>query len=979
MTRWIWCSLFTIFLSMGSALAQKTVSGKVTDPNGAAVAGASVVVKGGTGGTSTDADGSFSITVPAEAKTLVISAVGFNNMELPVDGTDFSNISLTTKANDLNEVVVIGYGTARKKDLTGAVAQVQAKDFNKGVFAAPDQLIQGKVAGVQIIQNSGAPGAGATIRIRGNSSIRAGSQPLFVVDGVPLDGGAPRPGVSTELGGSPGGNPLNFLNPADIASMEVLKDASAAAIYGSRGANGVVIITTKRGQSGTPKIEFNMSTGISNVLRKIDILDAEGYRAALRQYNITTGDLGGNADALGAILRTGIVQNYSASISGGNADGRYRLSLGYQDQEGIIRKTDFKRISAALNASYRFLNSKKLGLDVNIISSQNIENIAPISNNAGFQGSLIGQALQWNPTRNLRRANGTLDIDRGGAQVNPLAMSEAYDDRSIITNILASVAPSYKITKDLEFKSLYSVNYGTGTRRTQIASFINLQNIEDRGFANFASNELITNQWTNTLSYNKKISEDLNLNAVVGYEYMKFTNRGVGISGLDFINVGIPYTNMMQFTQQGTRGVGSFAPPISELQSYFARAILNYQDRFIFTGTLRADGSSKFGENNRYGIFPSVAGAWNVSNESFMQSSSVFSNFKVRASWGVTGNQEFPSGAAQAQFAFTGPGRFEETQQANPDLRWERTGQINAGIDFGLMNDRLTGSIDYYNRNTTDLLFNFRVTQPGPGGRYWTNLDGNVINKGVEIALNYNVLRSKDLTWDVGFNIAYNDNILKNYNGPDVNTGGLHGQGISGTEVQRISNNRPLNIFYTRDFRGINRDGQVEYANDGALTYLGNPNPRLIYGFTTSVTWKNLSITANMNGASGHVLYNNTFNTVLPIGNLGTRNIAANLMTLPTLEARSSPVAASSRYLESGNYIKMANATVNYSIGNVGGTIKNLNVFVNAQNLFLLTKFSGFDPEVNTDKSIDGFPSFGIEFTPYPSARFVNFGVNFSL
>ncbi|MCU0376135.1 MAG: SusC/RagA family TonB-linked outer membrane protein, partial [Chitinophagaceae bacterium] len=634
LTRGVWSSLLALFLLVGSAYAQKTVSGKVTDANGVPVTGASVTVKGGTQGTSTDMNGAFTLSVPADGKMLVISAVGYATRELEVEGTDFSNISLTNKANDLNEVVVIGYGTARKKDLTGSVAQVQAKDFNKGVFAAPDALIQGKVAGVQIIQNSGAPGAGSTIRIRGNASVRAGTQPLFVVDGVPLDGGSPRPGVNNELGATPGGNPLNFINPADIASMEVLKDASAAAIYGSRGANGVVIITTKKGQSGEPKVEFGVSTGFSSILRRMEILDAAGYRDALRKYNLTTGDLGGNSDPLGSILRTGITQNYNMSISGGNADAKYRVSLGYLDQEGIIRKTDFKKLAATINSSFRFLKSKKLGLDINIISSQNIENIAPVSNNAGFQGSLIGQALQWNPTRNLRNSDGSLVIDNGGAQVNPLAMSEAYDDKSIITNILGSISPSYKITNALEFRMLYSINYGTGTRRTQIGRNINLQNIQNRGWANYANNELITNQLTNTLTFNKKITNDLNLNAVAGYEYMKFVNRGAGVSGQDFIDVGIPYTSMLQFTTQGTRGVGSFAPPVSELQSYFGRAILNFRDKYVFTATFRADGSSKFGENNKYGYFPSFAASWNVGEEDFLRNSNLFSSLKLRASWG---------------------------------------------------------------------------------------------------------------------------------------------------------------------------------------------------------------------------------------------------------------------------------------------------------------------------------------------------------
>ncbi len=335
--------LLALTVSVSAFAQDKVISGKVTDSkDGSPVVGASVVAKGSnSGGSVTGADGSFKISVAANTTTLVVSYVGYGTQEISIAGKTSVDVSLSSSGSNLNEVVVVGYGTARRKDLTGSVASVKAKDFNQGIVTAPDQLIQGKVAGVQVINNSGAPGGATTIRIRGISSIRSGNQPLFVVDGVPLSGGSPAPGLGTALGGAPGDNPLNFLNPNDIASMEVLKDASATAIYGSRGANGVVIITTKKGQSGAPKIEFNTSASVSSIMKKLEVLDGNGFRAALSKYGLTSGNFGGNVDAMDAITQSGISQNHNIAISSGNDAGRYRISVGYQNQQGIIKESGF--------------------------------------------------------------------------------------------------------------------------------------------------------------------------------------------------------------------------------------------------------------------------------------------------------------------------------------------------------------------------------------------------------------------------------------------------------------------------------------------------------------------------------------------------------------------------------------------------------------------------------------------------------------
>jgi len=964
------------------AYAQRTITGTVTDQSGAGLAGVTVTVKGTRTVTTTDASGSFTINAPDNA-TLVFTSVGYSPTEIPVRGQASVTATLTSQESNLNEVVVIGYGTARRRDLTGSVASVRAKDFNKGVITAPDQLIQGKVAGVLMINNSGQPGGATTVRIRGNASIRSGNNPLYVVDGVPLPNVSARPNFSGGgIGSTPGTNPLNFINPYDIASMEVMKDASATAIYGSRGANGVILITTKKGATGQPRIEFNAGTGISRMMKRLDVLSGDEYRSALKQYNLTSGDFGESADALGEVTRTGYVQNYNVGVSGGGENGRYRFSAGYLNEQGIVKESDFKKYVGSFISSYRFLESKKLGLDVNLIASHINENLPPISNDAGFTGSLIGQALQWNPTHGLRR-NGRAWIDPavGATTVNPVAMLEAWDDRSRTSSILATIIPSFRITKDLEYRFQYSLLRGFGTRNTMVDTFININQIQGRGIAAYANVENNFQQFTNTLNYTRDLSSAFSLNATVGYEYLKSNARGVGLSAQDFINVGLNYTDFLQYSSQPSRSIGSFSSPNEELQSFFGRGIFNLRDRYILTATLRVDGSSKFGENNKYGFFPSFAGAWYISKEDFMGGNPTFSNLKLRAGWGQTGNQEFPPGASLRRYAF-GQQSLTQVNFESPDLKWETSTTANVGVDFGLWNDRIFGSIEYFNRKTQDVLFEQNVIQPGPSGpKFWINLPGEIVNKGWEVTLNSDILRSRDVLLNLGIFASFLQNELTGFGNRVYETGGLHGQGISGTTIQRLVDGQPLNVFYLRRYQGIDKtSGQAIYEDDGnTLYYSGSPNPKTLLGISTNFSYKNWSANINMNGAFGHYIYNNTANTVLPIGNLGTRNITKSLLGGSAQESIANPIAASTRYLEKGNYMKMANATLSYNLGNLGTNFRNVNVSLTGQNLFVITKFTGFDPEVNTDKSVGGIPSFGIEYTPYPSARKILLGINFQL
>ena len=976
-----------LLLLAGSFLAnaqQKTITGKVTsDIDGSPVSGASVVAKGSNKGTQTAADGTFSVSVPASATKLTITSIGFGSQEVTI-GTGAVNVVLNATAEGLTEVVVIGYGTARKKDLTGAVSSVSEKNFNKGIITSPDQLIQGKAAGVQLTSASGAPNAAISVRIRGNSSVRAGNEPLYVIDGVQLSNNSARPGsnIDGDLGGLPGGNPLTFINPADIASIDILKDASATAIYGSQGSNGVILITTKKGQSGKPVLDFTSSFGVSKVAKKINYASASEYRGALTSYGLTSGDLGANTDAFDEITQTGKTQNYSLGISGGNDASKYRLSLGYLDQKGIILKTSLVKYNADFNASFKFLESKKLGLDVHIIANQTQENVAPISNNAGFRGSLVGAALQWNPTRSLYKANGELDIDNGGDNVNPLGYSRSYDDKLNVSTVLAAISPSYKFTDWLEYKLLVSFNQSKGNRRQQIRSFINLDGIQNSGWGRAANAELTTTQVTHTLNFNKNVAKNITLGALVGYEYIKIDNKGNDQSGRDFGNsYSANYYDGLAFSSQGTRRISTFFDPTSELQSYFVRANVNMSDRYLLTATFRADGSNKFGSNNKYGYFPSVGAAWNVSNENFMRGIKLISNLKLRAGWGRTGNQQFPAGSAITRYTPNGPGTYEQPSTKNADLKWQTDDQTNVGIDFGLLGGRITSTIDYFSKKTNGLLVLLDFAAPSPGdGKRWYNLPGAIVkNSGLEFTVNAQVIKKQDFTWDFGINATFQKNVINGLAAPLL-TGAINGQGLSGAFVQRMSNGQPLNAFYVRQFNGIDPvTGQANLEDGGvSFFFMGSGNPTTLLGINTNLGYKKFSLGIAMNGAFGHKIYNNTANAILPINNLGNRNISTDLLS-GNKEDLSSPITTSSRYLEKGNFLRLANATLNYSIGSVGKVIRGANVFVTGQNLFVITRFKGFDPEVNVDKNIGGVPSFGIEYTPYPSARTFIFGLNFSL
>jgi TonB-linked SusC/RagA family outer membrane protein len=980
--------LLTVCLfSIQTAYSQnKTVTGKVTDEkDGTPVAGASVTVKGTKLGTQTDANGSFSLSVPASATTLVISSISYSNKEVPIADGEIA-VLLAASASNLNEIVVVGYGTARKKDLTGAVGSVKSKDFNKGLITAPDQLLQGKVAGIEITSNNGQPGAATTIKIRGNNSIRANNNPLYVVDGVPLDGRTARPPLNLgsnglNFGTTPENNPLLYINPNDIAQIDVLKDASSAAIYGSRGANGVVLITTKKGGTGT-KVDVGANWGYNaGFMSKYKVMTASEFRSETKKNNLNF-DSSASVDALDAITQDDLSQNYNLAFSGGNDNGKFRASFLGSSTQGFIKKTSLDKYIGSFNGQYKFLD-KKLSIEFNLIAGHTKENMALISNTAGAGGNLISYALNWNPTKAFRNNRGFWNLQSNSIP-NPLAVIDGYNDVADVNVFLGSITGGYKILDNLEYKFMYAINHGAGSRETNIDGWIEgIQGVSGIGYGGFSTAKLTSETFTHTLQYNAELTKNLRMDAIVGYEYWKtnFSTSTIGASqfntNLDQTNrISVLYTDLFQNAKTQFPLV-KISDPDVELQSVFGRLNFNLSDKYYLTATLRADGSSKFGENNRYGYFPSVGARWIISNEGFMKGGTFIKDLSLRGSWGITGNQEFPAGASLEQFSSTAFNSFGQSNVANPDLKWEETSSINFGLDYSLLNGKLYGSIDWYSKNTTNLLFQSTAIQPAPASIFFINLPANLINTGIEFSIGSPIITGKNFNWDIGANFAYNTNKLTNFDQAPIETGQVSGQGVSGATAQRIANDQPVNVYYLKQFQGFDKTtGQQIITDDPA--YVGDPNTQILLGFYTNLSYNKLSLSINGSGAMNYEIYNNTFNTVTNISNLqnGKNVAAANIGSGETLNAS---VAASSRYLEDGSFFKLRNATLNYAVGNVGKYIKNLNAFISGTNLFVITGFTGFDPEVNVDKSNNGYPSRNMEYIPYPTPRVLTFGVNLSL
>uniref|UniRef100_UPI0040472052 SusC/RagA family TonB-linked outer membrane protein n=1 Tax=Algoriphagus sp. TaxID=1872435 RepID=UPI0040472052 len=971
--------------------AFEQVTGTVVDETGAPLPGASILVKGTTKGMITDLDGKFSIDVESTA-ILVVSYIGYSSKEVAVNGLSTLSIQLEPESAQLNEIVVVGYGIQKRSDVTGAISSVKSDNFNKGVVNNPGELLQGKLAGVAITSVSGEPGANQDVVIRGVGSLRSGTQPLYVIDGFLLDNSST--GVAT--------NPLNFINPADIASIDVLKDASATAVYGSRASNGVVVITTKKG-AGQAQVNLNLSTGFSSLPKQLPVFDANTFRTQVKAIGGTLVDLKGNTNWQDELTQVGVAKNANLSLSGAASDKfSYFASLGYQDQDGILKNSNLKRYSGKLNINQKAWNGK-LNVDYNLTASR-FENLRPAIT------SVIADMISLNPTIPAYTAGVPTQLPTNA--LNPLQRNELYSDMAINNRILASISPSLELAKGLVYKLNVGVDYSTTTREVQYKPFpsvVNEGNISNGALD--VSLEPNTNQLIeNTLSYNWTKS-DHNLTFLAGHSYQELLDESRTFSYRGFVdnNIEPRYQDHTSTTQFPT--AVNAAAVRNELQSYFGRVNYAFANKYLVTGTFRADGSSKFGDNNKYGYFPSLALGWNVTNEGFM-SDSFFDNLKVRASWGVTGNQEIPAKITKASYSenrlATGNGSLNTypidaqgnsidqypygityTRLANPDLQWEVSTQLDFGVDFSLFNFRLTGTLDYFSKESSNILLEVIPADPiQPTSTFWNNIpDMKIVNNGLELALDYNSDPKGSFTYNVGGNLTYVQNKVVDSPYAVLVTGAAQGSGQTGATINGYINNEPIGAFYMFQFDGI-KDGISMYKDvngDGSVldndrTVVGSAIPKLIYGFYTNFNYKDFQLGLNFNGISGSKVYNHTTMTLFPKALLAQSNNTTDFAVQYPNETLANANIVSTRYLENGSFLRLNNATLAYNLSpskvGLSNGFQNIQVTLTGQNLFVLTEYSGFDPEVNTGSTSGGIQTFGIDRFTYPKSRTFLIGLN---
>jgi TonB-linked SusC/RagA family outer membrane protein len=998
--------LFAIF----SHAQTKTVTGKVTDSkDGSPLSGASVVAKGTSTGTQTGADGSFKLTVPSTTKTLVISFAGFGNAEVNISGSNTADAKLTSTADALTDVVVIGYGSRKTKDVTGSVARVTEKDFNKGQIASPDQLLQGRTPGVLVTPSTGEPGAAATINIRGTGSISGAQEPLYVIDGVPLIQGGTLGSASGVEGSTTPKNPLIFLNPNDIESITVLKDASAAAIYGSRGANGVILITTKQGRGGKAGIfNFGATTSMANTARRYDLMNAQDFLLAAKKANIDGGadpvaagvavrgiDNGASTDWQDQIFRQAISQNYNLSWAYSNKGTTARLSASYDDQQGIVRNSGLKRITTRANLGQKLFNDK-LKLEANITYSNTKNQYAPLSNNAGYQGSLLGAALQLNPTNPVYNKDGS--FFQPGDQRNPVQMLAYFDDRDFVNRFLTNLSATYQITPSLSYRAVLGLD-NSKSERTAFAdprlgsnAYGGTINVFGRDYQNgIQGNGRVTRQNLETKStliehyftYDKTFNNVHAINAVAGYSYQSFQTSYTGSFGWGLNTPVVTPTDVFVKDYAKFKNYANFVPGFdrNELQSVFARVNYTYKDKYFLTATVRSDGSSKFGSNNRYGTFPAFAFKWRVLEEAWAQKTlgKLFSDFNVRVNYGKLGSQDNLGSYAALNLQQTfdvGSGpvtRF--IQQGNPNLKWEEVATTGVGVDFTTKNGRLSATVDYYKNERTNMLF-FAPTPGGfaPTSSWWINLPGNVVNKGWEFSVNYKLVKGNKFNWDVNANVTTVSNNVTGLPTP-INTGAVSGQGLTGAFAQTLTNGNPIFTWSMPVFQGFDGNGNARYAAGAANQLVGTALPKMFAGLTNTFSYGRWNLSVFLNAVTGHYIYNNTANALLLKGSLrNARNVTYAIGNGP--ENPFNPGSVSTRFLEKGDFIRLANMNLSYAFDIKGKAIKTLTAFASGQNLALFSKYSGIDPEVNVDKSINGIPSRGFDYTQYPRPTVITLGIN---
>ncbi|RFM27063.1 SusC/RagA family TonB-linked outer membrane protein [Deminuibacter soli] len=971
-------STMLLLLCLCSALLLKAkaqspgiqVHGSVKNEKGEPVDYVSVRIAGTEKGTVSDAKGNFTLTAPADAQ-LQLTHIGYDT--LLVKAAAQLSVTLTSNASPLNDVVVIGYGTARRKEVTGAIATVTAKDFQQGSITTPEQLIAGKVAGVSITSNSGSPGAGSTIRIRGGASLNASNDPLIVIDGVPLSG-------NNIYGAS---NSLSLINPNDIESFTVLKDAASTAIYGSRASNGVIIITTKKGTRGTPTFSFSTQVSAATLAKKMDVQSAAEFRSYVDSLGGGTFDnthtykslLGSaNTDWQKEIYQTAISTDNNLSVSGALKNMPYRFSVGYLNQDGLLKTDNLQRISAGISLSPRLLDNH-LKIDLNLKGAYNktrFANNAAISSAAYFDptqpvhaASPYGNYFEW---ASVDAASGDVTLNKLAPR-NPVALLELYNNRSTVQRSYGNIQFDYSFHFLPELHANLNLGYdiAKGDGKIDVPAYA-AQNFLDGGQHNQYANKIGNKVGEFYLNYTKDIKPlKSNVNVTAGYGY--YNNLTT--------NYNYPAIRANGDTIPGSIPLYKMDKPENTLISYYGRLIYTYDGKYIVAASIRSDGSSRFAPATRWGTFPSVAFTWRVNKESFLENAKALSDLKLRLSYGVTGNQDgiynYPY---QSVYSLSGNGSavqfgdkyyYMGTPAAyDAGIKWEQTSSYNAGVDYGFLNNRISGSFDFYYKKTKDLL----NTIPIPSGSNFsstilTNV-GNVENKGVEMAINATVLKTAKYSWDIGFNASYNQNKITNLTATKDSTypGTLTGNGI----IQINSVGYQANSFYVYHqqyrngkpvegvFADINGDGII---NQNDLYRYKSPFPKFVLGFTTQFTYGKWAVNTVLRANIGNYMYNGIAtgslksNILNPLGYLA--NSLRDVYNTQFVYGQSQ----SDYYIENASFLKMDNLGVAYTVGRILNNKVGLRLNANCQNVFTITRYKGLDPEIYG----------GIDNTIYPRPR----------
>ena len=878
----------------------------------------------------------------------------------------------------LEEVVVIGYGTQKKKDLTGSSAQVSAEDFNGGVVTSPELLIQGKAAGITITPTNGEPGGGVSVRVRGGTSISSSNEPLYVIDGMPIQSANTLPGGTGQTGGSQR-NPLSRLNPNDIESITVLKDASATAIYGARGANGVVLITTKKGKGGSAMaVDYNYQVSTSTLAKKLDLLTADEYRAAVNRFGL--GNTLGNADTdwQDEVFQTGVAQQHNLSLSGGSAEGNYRLSLGYLDQDGIVINSGTERFTSRLSMNQKTLDGK-LTLSGNINVSQQDDNLTPYQQTGGFEGGIFTNVMKMNPTLPVYDADGNYTFVSNSVR-NPVQAALEIDDVARTTGITMNGTARLDLGDVLEGLSA-TANTGYDTYNTLRKTYLpkaTPYGVADNGVASQKYGQVSSQVLETYLNYDAEVAGNM-LNFMAGYSWQENNYEGFGATAYEFVTDNYSFNNLDGGGRAQLGDKYSYRGQ-SRLVSFYTRANYDVGGKLMLTGTVRRDGSSKFGADNKWGIFPSFAAALRLSEFDFVPEA--FSDLKLRAGWGVVGNEAIGeyqsiarigtgSNAVIGGSATSGTGYLNP---ANPGLRWESTASTNIGLDWEMNGGKFYGSLDLFQKNTSDLLLTVPAPAPSVAPTLLANV-GATSNTGFDLMLNYALMSSSDFGWDIGFNLSRSRLVIEDLGtNSEILTGAISGAGQSGAFAQKLVVGEAYGTFY-----GLVYDASSNTYSDEAEV-IGLAQPDFTYGFLNTFSFGKFNASVFFRGQQGGSVFNNTAMEYTTLDNLNTNiNLLAPALDFTDDMLTSTPTY-SSQWIEDASFLRLDNLNISYNVDVEGSQWLNSAVVgLSGQNLLMLTNYSGYDPEVNTSASGNGAPSLGIDYTNYPRARTIALNVKFNL